>query len=102
MKKTFEELTALVEQWAEQKQILQKATPLAQAEKTLEEALELSKAVRTENYPEVADALGDVLVTCIIQAKMQGLDIVECLDGAYNVIAKRTGKMIDGVFVKDK
>ena len=25
----------------------------------------------------------------------------ECLQSAYNVIAKRTGKMVDGVFVKD-
>jgi len=26
----------------------------------------------------------------------------ECLESAYNVIKSRTGKMIDGVFVKDK
>ena len=25
----------------------------------------------------------------------------DCLESAYNVISKRTGKMVDGVFVKD-
>jgi hypothetical protein len=32
---------------------------------------------------------------------MQGLTLEECLESAYNVISKRTGKMIDGQFVKD-
>jgi hypothetical protein len=32
---------------------------------------------------------------------MQGLELVKCLESAYNVIAKRTGKMVDGQFVKD-
>jgi hypothetical protein len=40
-------------------------------------------------------------VTLIIQAKMQGLDLNECLGSAYNVISKRTGKMVNGTFVKD-
>jgi len=30
------------------------------------------------------------------------LNLVECLESAYNIISKRTGKMIDGKFVKDK
>ena len=30
------------------------------------------------------------------------LNFVECIDYAYNTISKRTGKMIDGSFVKDK
>ena len=28
--------------------------------------------------------------------------LLECLETAYTVISKRTGKMIDGTFVKDK
>ena len=30
------------------------------------------------------------------------LNFVECIDYAYNTISKRTGKMIDGSFVKDE
>jgi hypothetical protein len=32
---------------------------------------------------------------------MQGMDLQDCLESAYNVIKNRTGKMVDGVFVKD-
>ena len=41
------------------------------------------------------------MVTLIIQAKMQDLSLEECLESAYNVITKRTGRMINGQFVKD-
>lgn len=34
-------------------------------------------------------------------AKHYGLTLVECLAAAYEVISRRTGKMKDGVFVKD-
>jgi NTP pyrophosphatase (non-canonical NTP hydrolase) len=97
----YNQLEALVIEWAENKGILQKATPARQADKTLEEVEELRAAIADDNREEIADALGDILVTIIIQAKMQNMSLVECLEGAYNVIAKRTGKMVDGQFVKD-
>jgi len=114
----YNELEPLVIKWAAEKGILEKATPLAQAKKTYEEVLELieavevqeegeetfynikSKLVNTEE--EVKDALGDILVTIIIQAEMQGLKLEDCLESAYNVISKRTGNMIDGQFVKNE
>lgn len=45
--------------------------------------------------------IGDILVTIIIQAEMQGVSLTECLESAYNVIAKRTGVMVNGQFVKN-
>lgn len=114
----YDELEDLVITWADEKGILDKATPLAQARKTEEEVNELleacvaqhggfatftnskGKLVNTEE--EVKDALGDILVTIIIGAELQGLSLTDCLESAYNVISKRTGKMIDGQFVKDK
>jgi DNA-binding protein len=41
------------------------------------------------------------MVTLIIQAKMQNVSLEYCLKSAYNVISKRTGKMVNGQFVKD-
>lgn len=35
-------------------------------------------------------------------AKKYNLELVECVDYAYNQIKNRTGKMIDGSFVKDE
>lgn len=99
--RSYGELEALVIAWAAQKGILENGTPKAQAMKTWEETDELITAIENDNRAEVIDALGDILVTIIIQAEMQGLKLTECLESAYNVIAKRTGKMVDGQFVKD-
>ena len=113
----YQELEGKVIEWAKDKGILEKATPLAQASKTYEEVLELIEAVEVQEEgeetfynikgklvktsEEVKDALGDILVTIIIQAEMQGLKLEDCLESAYNVISKRTGVMKDGQFVKD-
>lgn len=113
----YKELEQLVIQWGKDKGILDKATPLAQAGKTKEEVEELieacqaqkegksyfynSKGVYVNTEEEISDALGDVLVTIILGAKLQGLELIDCLQGAYDIISKRTGKMVDGVFVKD-
>lgn len=114
----MQNLIVQIEQWAEDKGILQKATPLSQMDKTFEECQELQEALyfqnngiesyynkkgkRVNTQDEIEDGLGDALVTLIIQAKMQSLDIEKCLQGAYDVISKRTGKMVDGQFVKDE
>lgn len=100
--KDYFELEALVESWAEEKRILAKATPIAQSIKTLEEVTELCVAVNKNDRDEIIDAIGDILVTLIIQAKMQNVTVEQCLNSAYDVISKRTGRMIDGQFVKDE
>jgi NTP pyrophosphatase (non-canonical NTP hydrolase) len=97
----YNQLESLVVEWAANKGILEKATTAAQANKTMEECQELIDAIQDDNREEISDALGDILVTIIIQAKMQNMSLVECLEGAYNIIAKRTGKMVNGQFVKD-
>ena len=99
--KNYQELEMLVERWAKDKGILSMATPMAQAQKTLEEVEELIDAITRDDRDEIVDALGDILVTIIIQAEMQHLSLESCLESAYNVISKRTGVMRDGQFVKD-
>tara|TARA_R100000951_G_scaffold45653_1_gene38770 strand:+ start:129 stop:431 length:303 start_codon:yes stop_codon:yes gene_type:complete len=96
------ELECAVEDWAEDKNIFKKATPMAQALKTLEETTEFCTAINNNDRDEIVDAMGDIMVTLIIQAKMQDLSLEECLESAYKVISKRTGKMVNGQFVKDK
>ena len=115
--KNYQELEVKVIEWANDKGILNKSTSLNQAEKTIEELNELieattaqclgkvefintkGKLVNTEE--EIKDALGDILVTIIIGAELQGLKLEDCLESAYNVISKRTGKMVNGVFIKN-
>jgi hypothetical protein len=91
--------------WAHDKGILGaqgRGTEAGQHMKTLEEVEELTHALADRNLPEIADAIGDIYVTLVIQAEMQGLRMSDCIDGAYNVISKRTGKMVNGQFVKDQ
>jgi len=88
-------------QWAKDKGILDNATPETQMLKTVEEVGELANALGKRDIPEIADAIGDIAVTIIIQAELNGLDFDECLQGAYDVILKRTGRMENGIFVKD-
>jgi NTP pyrophosphatase (non-canonical NTP hydrolase) len=97
----MQELIEKIEQWAEDRNIIAGATPRKQAEKTMEECLELLDAVTNNDLPEVVDAIGDIVVTLVIQARMQGIDFVECVESAYNVIKDRKGKLIDGKFVKE-
>ncbi len=102
MANKFNELKAKVEKWAEDKGILEQGTTHAQAHKTLEEASEIVTAITQNDRTGIIDGIGDTLVTLIIQAKMNDLDILECLEYAYNEIANRKGEMINGTFVKEK
>ena len=103
----YQELEKLVIEWAGDKGILERATPLAQAGKTLEEVNELLFAItmidelNINSNEEIKYVLGDILVTIIIGAELQGLKLEECLESAYNVIKNRSGKMVNGQFVKD-
>ena len=97
----YRELEKLVIDWADNRGIFEKGNTMAQAEKTHEEVLELISAIDEDNREEIIDALGDILVTIIIQAEMQGLELEDCLLTAYNVISKRKGKMVYGKFVKE-
>jgi homoserine kinase len=88
--------------WAEARKIIPNSTAMAQAIKTLEEVTELISALNRKDWPEVVDAYGDVLVTLIIGADLAGVDLVEALNKAYDVIKDRKGYLReDGVFVKE-
>ena len=69
--------------------------------KLQEECGELAKALLQDDKPEIVDAIGDIVVVLTNLAHLQGYDIEYCVDEAYKVIANRTGKMINGTFVKD-
>ena len=87
--------------WGVQKGILPHAEPLAQLDKTKEEVGELELAIYEHDIDEVKDAIGDIYVTITMQAEAWGLTMEQCVQAAYDVIKRRTGKMVDGKFVKD-
>ena len=77
--------------------------PDKQTIKLMEEVGELANEISRSRYntPEVKDAIGDIGVVLIILADIVGLDFGDCLEEAYSVIRKRTGKTINGSFIKD-
>lgn len=99
--KTLNELEELTVVWGTEKGILPKPDKLAQFNKTVEEVEELNDAIVNSDREEAIDAIGDIIVTLIMQTKAWDTNLTECLEQAYNTISKRNGKMVDGVFVKD-
>ena len=94
-------LEMLIAQWGHEKGILHYAVPMAQLEKTEEEVAELRQAIEDRDVEEIADAIGDIFVTLVMQTRAWGLDLETCVEQAYKTISQRTGKMVDGQFVKD-
>lgn len=99
--KDLNTLTTFIEVWGEDKGILPKPDPIKQFFKTQEEVDELYAAIRTNDRHEAMDAIGDIYVTLVMQCGYWDCTMAECVEQAYNVISKRTGKMVNGVFQKD-
>lgn len=99
---SYRELELDVIRWAEARSILPNATPQSQLNKCLEELAELFKAENQKNMPEIRDGCGDVLVTLILYCALKDIDLVQCLQLAYNEIKDRKGTLMpDGTFVKE-
>jgi len=91
-----------IRSWAQERGLYDKGNTMTQYVKLQEEAGELAKALLKDDQPEVIDAIGDMVVVLTNLAHQRGVYIEECIQTAYEVINKRTGKMINGTFVKDE
>ena len=98
----FETLDMYVVAWAKERGILLASNPEKQALKMVSEVGELCDAIAVHDRAQIIDGMGDTVVTLIILAELLGLDLTECLESAYNVIADRKGKLVDGIFVKEE
>jgi phosphoribosyl-ATP pyrophosphohydrolase len=99
---SFSSTEFAVMQWAQARGIYDNGTALGQAKKTLEEAMELVAAVEANDRAEIADAIGDVMVTLVNVGVLTDLDVRQCFYNAYKVIEPRKGYMNkDGQFVKE-
>jgi NTP pyrophosphatase (non-canonical NTP hydrolase) len=90
-----------IRQWAEERGLYSKGDPKTQALKLVEEMGELAQAILKDDKAEFQDAIGDCVVVLTNLAELNGDRIEDCINGSYNVIAKRKGKMINGTFVKE-
>ena len=91
----------LIRDWAKQRGIVDKGNSHTQYVKLMEEAGELAEALLKKDRKEIYDAIGDMIVVLTNLATLEDMKIEDCIDYAYNEIAKRKGKMINGTFVKN-
>ena len=91
-----------IRDWAGERGLYTKGDKKTQFCKLMEEAGELGRAVLKNDQEEFVDAIGDMVVVLTNMAHLGGTTIEECIDAAYKVISKRTGKMVNGTFVKDE
>lgn len=97
----MDKLTELIRQWAVDRG-LDGSDPTKQMLKLGEEFGELCQGMAKGNKDQIIDSIGDMYVVMTILSMQLGLDIVACIESAYDEIKDRRGKMINGVFVKEE
>lgn len=108
----FEKLSKKIIKWADDKDLLHEENADKQFMKFVEEVFEFKTEmdnVLSYTDPYVDEAvermeleMGDIFVTLIILCEQLNLDPVDCLGRAYIKIEKRSGKTINGTFVKSE
>lgn len=118
----FEDLKDKVLSWADDKDLLHAENADKQFMKFIEEVFEFKtefnvwglykKFKHDKNIEQdfsikehdvwmsMKDEMGDIFVTLIILCEQIGIDPVKCLSMAYEKIKGRSGKTINGTFVK--
>jgi len=91
----------LIRSWAQERGIYESGDPKTQYIKLMEEAGEVGRAILKNRQGDIIDGIGDMVVVLVNLAELCDTSIEECVEEAYDVISKRTGKMVNGTFVKD-
>jgi NTP pyrophosphatase (non-canonical NTP hydrolase) len=90
-----------IRQWAADRNLIDGSDVKSQFVKLMEEAGELASGIAKQRDEEISDAIGDMFVVLTIIAAQKGLEIEQCIAGAWLEIKNRKGRMVDGVFIKD-
>lgn len=88
-------------EWANQRGLLKEENAPKQIIKLQEEVGELAGAFLKSKQDELLDSIGDIQVVMIILCQQLRIDYNACLVEAYEVIKNRTGKTVNGTFIKD-
>jgi hypothetical protein len=89
-------------QWAEARRIIQNSNPESQLLKAVSEIGELADATIKHDKDAIVDAIGDVMVCLVNYCAIQDIDLVECMEIAYDQIKNRKGTLLpNGIFKKE-
>lgn len=88
-------------QWAEARKIIPNSNPETQLLKAMSELGELADATIKKDRDAIVDAVGDVMVCLVNYCALQDLNLVDCMEVAYDQIKNRKGTLLpNGLFVK--
>jgi NTP pyrophosphatase (non-canonical NTP hydrolase) len=100
--RSFSEVELEIIRWGEKRQIIPNSTTRAQLLKMISEIGELADAETKGDMVEIKDALGDVVICMIMYCALYDIDLLKCINIAYDQIKDRRGTLLpNGVFVKD-
>lgn len=90
-----------IEEWAEDRNLIEGSTPEKQLLKLAEELGEVIETVTKRKMTESASEIGDMLVVLTIICAQLDISLEGCATIAYNKIKDRKGKMINGIYIKE-
>ena len=88
-------------QWSEARKIIPNSTPETQLLKAMSELGELADATIKNDKEAIVDSVGDVMVCLVNYCALQDINLVNCMEVAYDQIKNRKGTLLpNGLFVK--
>lgn len=87
--------------WANERNLLDDKDATRQALKMVSEVGEFADEILKGDKDKQTMEMGDVLVTIILTGAKLDIDLEDALRAALNKIKSRTGKTVNGIFVKD-
>lgn len=100
---TYADVEMNIIRWAGSRKIIPNSTPATQLLKAVSEMGELADATIKGDKEGIEDAVGDVMVCLVNYCALQDINLVDCMQVAYDQIKHRTGTLLpNGVFVKNK
>lgn len=102
MNLSYREVELAILRWSEDRRIIPNSTPQAQLLKAFEEMGELASGVAKKNKEATVDAVGDVMVCLVNLCALLDIDVVACMQHAYDQIKDRKGTLTpEGIFIKE-
>jgi len=99
---TYANIEMKIIQWAEARKIIPHSTPETQLLKAVSEMGELADATIKNDKEAIVDSVGDVMVCLVNYCALQDINLVDCMEVAYDQIKNRKGTLLpNGVFKKD-
>ena len=102
MEMSYANIEMKIIQWSEDRKIIPNSTPEVQLLKAMSEMGELADATIKKDQEAIVDSVGDVMVCLINYCALQDINLVNCMEIAYDQIKNRKGRLLpNGVFQKD-